>query len=122
MLRDAQTFGSYAVRDIDEARRFYADTLGLAVSGPRPGLLRLHLAGDRDFVLYAKPDHEPAGFTVLNFLVADIDASVDELVGRGVRFARYEQPKTDAKGIDRAENVAWFTDPSGNILSVAEPR
>jgi catechol 2,3-dioxygenase-like lactoylglutathione lyase family enzyme len=122
MLRDAETFGSFAVRDLAAARRFYADTLGLTVSEPRAGLLRLHLAGDRDFVLYLKPDHEPARFTVLNFLVGDIDAAVDELTGRGVRFERYEQPKTDAKGIDRAENVAWFADPSGNLLSVVEPR
>jgi catechol 2,3-dioxygenase-like lactoylglutathione lyase family enzyme len=122
MLRDAETFGSFAVRDVAQARRFYEGTLGLTVSEPRAGLLRLHLAGGRDFVLYVRPDHEPAGFTVLNFLVGDIDAAVDELVGRGVRFERYDRPKTDGKGIDRAENVAWFTDPSGNILSVVKPR
>jgi catechol 2,3-dioxygenase-like lactoylglutathione lyase family enzyme len=122
MLGAADTFGSYAVRDIAQARDFYAQMLGLAVSEPRAGLLRLHLAGGKDFVLYLRPDHEPAGFTVLNFLVDDIDVAVDELAGRGVRFERYDRPKTDAKGIDRAENVAWFTDPSGNILSVAEPR
>ena len=118
MFTDTRAFGSFAVRDIEAARQFYGGTLGLRVSEPRAGLLRLDLAGSGHFLLYVKPDHAPAGFTVLNFLVDDIDRAVDELVARGVRFERYEQPKTDEKGIDRAEDVAWFTDPSGNILSV----
>jgi catechol 2,3-dioxygenase-like lactoylglutathione lyase family enzyme len=122
MFTDTKAFGSFAVRDIAEAKEFYGGTLGLRVSEPRPGLLRLHVAGDRDFLLYVKPDHVPASFTVLNFPVDDIDQAVDALVALGVSFERYEAPKTDEKGIDRAEDVAWFKDPSGNILSVVRDK
>src|SRR5262245_45477048 len=122
MFTESRTFGSYSVRDLREAEEFYGGTLGLRVSRPRDGLLRLHLAAGGGFMLYLRPDHTPATFTVLNFLVDDIDRAVDALGGRGVRFERYETPKTDEKGIDRAEHVAWFKDPSGNILSVARER
>ncbi|HYT10577.1 MAG TPA: VOC family protein [Mycobacteriales bacterium] len=122
-LADAEAFGSFAVKDVREAKDFYGRTLGLRVSEePRLGLLRLHVTGDRGVLLYPKPDHVPAAFTVLNFVVDDIDRAVDELVERGVRFERYDVPKTDDKGIDRAEHVAWFTDPAGNILSVVQER
>src|SRR6266511_1408911 len=97
MFAHTRTFGSFSVRDIVQAREFYGDTLGLPVSEPRPGLLRLHLAGGLEFLLYAKPDHVPATFTLLNFAVDDLDGTVDALVERGVVFERYEQPKTDAK-------------------------
>jgi catechol 2,3-dioxygenase-like lactoylglutathione lyase family enzyme len=122
MFTDTKAFGSYSVNDLRAAEEFYGGTLGLRVSRPRDGLLRLDLAGGGHFLLYLKPDHVPASFTVLNFLVDDIDRAVDGLAGRGVRFEHYEAPKTDEKGIDRAEDVAWFRDPSGNILSVVRER
>ncbi len=122
MFTHTKAFGSFAVNDVPAAKAFYGETLGLRTSEPRPGLLRLHIAGDRDFLIYAKPDHVPASFTVLNFPVDDIDKAVDALVERGIRFERYDQPKTDEKGIDRAEDVAWFKDPAGNILSVVRDR
>jgi predicted enzyme related to lactoylglutathione lyase len=120
MLAGAESFSSIAVKDISAAREFYGETLGLRVSEQRLGLLKVHTTGHRGVLLYPKPDHVPATFTVLNFVVDDIDEAVDGLVERGVRFERYEHPKTDEKGIDRAERVAWFTDPSGNILSVGQ--
>ncbi len=122
MLDQVEVFGSFAVTDVRRAKEFYGGTLGLRVSDARLGQLRLHVGGGRGYQLYPKPDHTPATFTVLNFLVADIDEAVDRLVERGVRFERYDYPKTDGKGIDRAELVAWFTDPDGNILSVVQER
>lgn len=121
MLAEAEVFGSFAVKDIRRAKEFYGGTLGLRVSDARLGQLHLDVGG-HGYLLYPKPDHVPATFTVLNFVVADIDDAVDRLVERGVRFERYEYPKTDEKGIDRAELVAWFSDPDGNILSVVQPR
>lgn len=120
MLADVEAFGSFAVPDLRRAAEFYGRTLGLLVSEPRPGLLTLHVGGGRGVLLYAKPDHVPATFTVLNFVVDDIDRAVDDLVRRGVTVEHYDSPATDEKGIDRAENVAWFTDPAGNILSVVQ--
>jgi predicted enzyme related to lactoylglutathione lyase len=122
MFSSTEAFSSFAVTDIQQAKKFYEQTLGLSTSELRLGLLRLHIAGDRGVLLYPKPDHVPASFTVLNFVVDDIDKAVDALVERGVRFERYETPKTDQKGIDRAESVAWFKDPAGNILSVLQDR
>jgi predicted enzyme related to lactoylglutathione lyase len=122
MFASSEAFSSFAVRNIEQAKQFYEEKLGLSTSELRLGLLRLHVAGDRGVLLYPKPDHLPASFTVLNFVVDDIDEAVDALVEQGVRFERYERPKTDEKGIDRAESVAWFTDPSGNILSVVQDR
>lgn len=118
MFAITQALGSFAVDDIDRAREFYGGTLGLRVSEPKDGLLRVHFDAGQDVLIYRKPGHVPAAFTVLNFPVQDIDEAVDALVARGVGFERYDNPKTDEKGIDRAENVAWFTDPAGNILSV----
>jgi len=117
-----QAIGSFAVDDLGRAKEFYGGTLGLRVSEPKDGLLRLHFDVGQDVLVYRKPDHVPAGFTVLNFPVTDIDEAVDALVERGVTFERYDHPKTDEKGIDRAERVAWFTDPAGNILSVVRGR
>ncbi len=115
-------FGGMSVNDLAKARDFYANTLGLEVQEPRAGLLRLHLPGGAQVLLYEKPDHTPASFTVLNLTVDDIDQAVDALVARGVRFERYERPKTDDKGINRESSIAWFKDPAGNILSVIKPR
>ena len=124
MLADSKAFSGFAVDDIDAARAFYADTLGLRVTEEH-GQLTLHLAGDRPTFVYPKADHVPAGYTILNFPVDDIDAAVDGLAARGVAFARYEGvPHQDAKGIMRGRehgmgpDIAWFTDPAGNVLSV----
>jgi predicted enzyme related to lactoylglutathione lyase len=109
------------VNDIDAARRFYEETLGLRTSGlEMDGMLRLELGGDKYVLVYAKADHTPATFTVLNFPVPDVEKAVDDLVARGVRFERYEDPPTDEKGIMRAGGplIAWFTDPAGNVFSV----
>jgi catechol 2,3-dioxygenase-like lactoylglutathione lyase family enzyme len=121
MLTDSNAFSGFAVPDLEAARSFYEGTLGLKVSEEH-GLLTLHLAGDRPTLIYPKPDHEPANYTILNFPVADIDAAVDALAARGVEFERYEGFEQDAKGIMRAEGppIAWFKDPAGNVLSVLE--
>jgi catechol 2,3-dioxygenase-like lactoylglutathione lyase family enzyme len=121
MFGDAKAFSGFAVDDIPAARTFYGETLGLTVS-EEYGMLTLHIAGERDILVYPKPDHTPATYTILNFPVDDIDTAVDELIKREVQFLRYDEPKTDEKGIFRAEGppIAWFTDPAGNILSVLE--
>jgi catechol 2,3-dioxygenase-like lactoylglutathione lyase family enzyme len=121
MLANSKAFSGFAVKDLEEARAFYGDTLGLETSEEN-GLLTLHLAGDRATLVYPKPDHQPGNYTILNFPVPDIGAAVDGLVARGVEFERYDGFEQDEKGIARAGGppIAWFTDPSGNILSVLE--
>jgi catechol 2,3-dioxygenase-like lactoylglutathione lyase family enzyme len=122
MFGSTKAFSSFAVRDVPGAKRFYGETLGLDVSEEH-GLLLLHIAGGRDIVVYPKPDHAPATFTVLNFPVDDVERAVDDLGQQGVRFERYEGFEQDEKGIARGEGgplIAWFTDPDGNILSVLE--
>jgi catechol 2,3-dioxygenase-like lactoylglutathione lyase family enzyme len=122
MFATTRTFSSFAVKDLRKARGFYEGTLGLRVSEGH-GLLTLHLAGDRDTLVYEKPDHAPANYTILNFAVDDVDDAVEKLTARGVRFERYAGFEQDEKGISRAEGgppIAWFTDPDGNILSVLE--
>jgi catechol 2,3-dioxygenase-like lactoylglutathione lyase family enzyme len=122
MLASSKAFSGFAVPDLQKAQEFYESTLGLKVSEEN-GLLTLHLAGDRDTLVYTKPDHTPATYTILNFPVADIDEAVDQLVARGVRFLRYDEFDQDEKGIWRGEGgppIAWFTDPAGNIISVLE--
>jgi catechol 2,3-dioxygenase-like lactoylglutathione lyase family enzyme len=123
MFKDTKAFNSFAVPDLEKARAFYAETLGLKTSVEN-GLLTLHLAGDRATLVYPKPDHTPATYTILNFPVDDIDAAVDALSARGVRFERYEGFNQDAKGIARGDgpDIAWFKDPAGNILSVLHER
>jgi predicted enzyme related to lactoylglutathione lyase len=124
VLTDSPAFSGFSVDDADRARQFYEETLGLRVTvmPEMGGLLRLHLGGGTEVLVYAKPNHEPATFTVLNFPVPDIEKAVDELVGRGVRFEHYEDPPTDEKGIMRAGGplIAWFTDPAGNVFSVLQ--
>jgi catechol 2,3-dioxygenase-like lactoylglutathione lyase family enzyme len=124
VLTDSPAFSGFSVDDLDVARRFYEETLGLRVADmpEMGGLLRLHLGGGVDVLVYAKPDHAPATFTVLNFPVPDIEKAVDELGARGVRFQHYENPPTDPKGIMRAGGplIAWFTDPAGNVFSVIQ--
>ncbi|EWT03360.1 glyoxalase [Intrasporangium oryzae NRRL B-24470] len=123
MLESSKAFSGFAVKDVAAAKTFYGDTLGLRVTEEN-GMLTLHLAPDRPTIVYPKPDHVPATYTILNFPVADIEAAVDELSARGVRFEHYEgtPAETDAKGVFRGGGplIAWFTDPSGNILSVIE--
>ena len=123
MLTDSPAFSGFSVDDPDAARRFYEETLGLRVAeGEMGGLLRLQLGGDTEVLVYPKPNHVPATFTVLNFPVPDVEKAVDELTARGVEFQRYENPPTDAKGIMRAGGplIAWFTDPAGNVFSVIQ--
>ena len=121
MFERSQAFSGFAVDDIQRAKDFYGGTLGLAVS-EQHGLLRLHLAGGADVLVYPRPDHVPASYTVLNFPVDDIDKAVDELVARGVAFERYDGLAQDERGIAReiGPYIAWFKDPAGNILSVLQ--
>ena len=123
MFENTRAFSGFAVDDLAAARQFYGKTLGLKTS-EQYGLLTLHLAGGRDTLVYPKPDHEPATYTILNFEVDDIDAAVDELVRRGVHIERYEGLGQDDKGINRAGGpyIAWFKDPAGNVLSVLQER
>jgi catechol 2,3-dioxygenase-like lactoylglutathione lyase family enzyme len=122
MFENARAFSGFSVDDVPEARKFYSETLGLRVS-EEYGMLSLHIAGERDILVYPKPDHTPATFTILNFPVDDIEKAVDELAERGVRFERYDDSNTDEKGIYRGQGplIAWFKDPAGNILSVLQP-
>jgi catechol 2,3-dioxygenase-like lactoylglutathione lyase family enzyme len=124
VLTDSPAFSGFSVDDLDRARRFYEETLGLRVTDvpEMGGLMRLRLGSGADVLVYAKPDHAPATFTVLNFPVPDVEKAVDELTARGVRFERYENPPTDEKGIMRASGplIAWFTDPAGNVFSVMQ--
>ena len=121
MLADSPAYSGFSVNDLDAARRFYEDTLGLRTSDEGgEGLATLHLGGGKNVLVYAKSDHTPATFTVLNFPVPDVEKAVDDLVARGVRFEHYENPPTDPKGIMREGGplIAWFTDPAGNVFSV----
>ena len=122
MFKPNKAFSSFSVDDLHKAKDFYSGTLGLKVSESAEGL-ELHPAGDAGVFIYPKPNHKPATFTVLNFLVDDIDAAVDELNQKGVSFEHYEgEIKTDEKGIHRngGPTIAWFKDPAGNILSVVQ--
>jgi len=123
MLRDSKAFSGFSANDIGKAKEFYSRTLGLEVSESN-GLLTLHLVGGNNVLIYPKPNHTPATFTVLNFPVDNVDQAVDELTKRDVRFEIYDRPeiKTDKKGIMRGNGptIAWFKDPAGNILSVIE--
>jgi catechol 2,3-dioxygenase-like lactoylglutathione lyase family enzyme len=121
MFAVAKPFGSFAVDDLAAARKFYGETLGLRVS-EEGGPLVLHLADDQRILVYPKPDHTPASFTILNFPVDNIDQALDELAARGVPIQRYEGFQTDPRGIYRGQGhaIAWFTDPAGNVLSVIQ--
>jgi len=123
----APVFASFAVKDIDQARDFYGRTLGLKVREDKEmGILEIQSPDDSHVLVYPKPDHQPANFTVLNVQVREIDEAVDALTSAGVKFERYNTAdiKTDAKGIARDDkqgpSIAWFRDPSGNIVSVLE--
>ena len=121
MFANSKAFSGFAVDDVEKARDFYGETLGLKTSEEN-GMLTLHLTGDRDTLIYPKPDFEPATYTILNFPVDDIERAVDELTARGVSFERYDAFDQDEKGIARGDgpDIAWFKDPAGNILSVLQ--
>jgi catechol 2,3-dioxygenase-like lactoylglutathione lyase family enzyme len=125
MLDASKAFSGFSVNDLQKAKGFYGGVLGLDVSEAQ-GLLTLHLAGDTDVLVYPKPNHAPASFTILNFPVEDVEKAVEELAKRGVQFETYDEPeiKTDAKGIHHVDGmtIAWFKDPAGNILSVLDEK
>ncbi|WP_183577927.1 VOC family protein [Mucilaginibacter sp. X5P1] len=123
MFKHTKAFSSFSVDDIAKAKTFYQQTLGLEVSEEMMGLLDLHIEGnDNSILIYPKPNHEPATYTILNFPVDDVEQAVDALTAKGIRFEQYDmgQLKTDKKGIARFPGItqAWFKDPAGNILSV----
>jgi predicted enzyme related to lactoylglutathione lyase len=122
MLDDSKAYSGFAVDDLDEAQKFYGDTLGLKTSVLEDGvLIQVDLAGDRPTLIYKKPDFTPATYTILNFPVEDVEATVDELASRGVTFERYDGFDQDDRGIDHSGpsgGIAWFKDPAGNILAV----
>jgi len=130
MLKDSKAFSGFSVDDLAKAKQFYGEILGLEVSDDPMGLLNLHLGSGVSVMVYPKSNHIPATYTVLNFPVENIDETVDELIKKGVKFEHYDMPeiKTDEKGIARSDdpskgpNIAWFTDPAGNILSVLEEK
>lgn len=121
-FKNTKAFSSFSVKDLDKAMRFYGQTLGLEVSESDEGLI-LQTKGGIDVFIYPKPDHTPATFTVLNFVVDDVDRAVDELTKMGVRFQIYDKGelKTDDRGIFQGKpKIAWFKDPAGNFLSILE--
>ena len=126
MLKESKAFSGFAVDDMEKARQLYSGKLGLDVRAEPMGLLGLHLPGGNTVLIYPKPNHLAATFTILNFPVDNVDQTVDELTKQGVRFEIYDEPnlKTDEKGIMRGNGptIAWFKDPAGNILSVLEEK
>jgi predicted enzyme related to lactoylglutathione lyase len=124
MFANTKATNGFAVDDIEAAKRFYGETLGLGVTtlSEEFGVTSIQLAGGRDTVVYAKPDFVPATYTILNFEVDDIESAVDELASRGVSTERYEGFEQDEKGIAHGPgpHIAWFKDPAGNILSVLQ--
>lgn len=126
MFKIKKAFSSFSVNDLAKAKTFYSQTLGFGtevIEDQMMGLLNLHLSGGQEVMIYPKPNHEPATFTVLNFLVENVEESVDELTQLGVKFEHYEGDiQTDEKGISlgRGPTIAWFKDPAGNILSLIE--
>lgn len=124
MFKNNSAFSSFSVDDVAKARQFYGETLGLEISGPND-MLQLQIGKGARVLIYPKPNHTPASFTVLNFPVPDIEKAVDDLTKRGIRFEHYEGDlKTDEKGIFRGggPTIAWFKDPAGNVLSVLESK
>jgi catechol 2,3-dioxygenase-like lactoylglutathione lyase family enzyme len=125
MFKNTQAFSSFSVDNIQKAKEFYGQTLGLNVSEDC-GMLELDIGSGNKVFVYPKSNHTPATFTILNFPVDNIDKAVDELMGKGIHFERYTDPelKTDDKGICRSNShkIAWFKDPAGNFLSVLEEK
>jgi predicted enzyme related to lactoylglutathione lyase len=125
MFKDTKAFSGFSVDDVQKAKKFYGQTLGLDVS-EASGLLELHIAGGTNILIYPKANHTPATFTVLNFPVDNIERAIDDLTKRGVRFESYNEGDlvTDEKGIFHGggPKIAWFKDPAGNVLSVLEEK
>jgi catechol 2,3-dioxygenase-like lactoylglutathione lyase family enzyme len=121
MIDTSRAFSGFSVDDVPAARRFYEGTLGMTVK-EEYGMLRLTVANGAQVLVYPKPNHQPATFTILNLPVPDVEAAVDELASRGVEFVRYDGFEQDDKGVFRGGGplIAWFTDPAGNVLSVIE--
>lgn len=128
MLKDSKAFSGFSVNDIDAAKDFYGETLGLQVdkNDEMGGMLTIHINGNSNNILvYPKPNHQPATYTILNFPVKDVEATVKELTARGVKFEIYDSEylKTDEHGVSKGNGgptIAWFKDPAGNFLSVIE--
>jgi len=131
MIQAKRSFASFSVDDVDRAKDFYGRVLGLNATVGEMGMLEIRFGdgdGDGGVLVYPKPNHQPATFTVLNFVVDDLEATVDDLTGQGVKFEHYDMPeiKTDSKGISRDDSgqgpsaIAWFTDPAGNIVSLIQ--
>ena len=123
MFASTEAFSGFAVDDIERAREFYGETLGLETS-MQNGLMTLHLAGGRPTLVYPKPSHMPADYTILNFKVDEIEPAVDELAARGVQLERYAGMEQDERGIMRGGGpyIGWFRDPAGNVLAVLQER
>ena len=127
MLKTQAVFSGFSVNDLGKAKEFYTNVLGLTPSGESMGL-QLQLPGGGSLFIYPKGDHQPATFTVLNFVVENIDEAVDGLGKQGVTFEHYDDMpgQQDEKGIARGRSagqgpdIAWFKDPAGNILSVLQ--
>jgi len=127
MRKHSKAFSGFSVNDMQKAKEFYSGILGLEVKDNPMGLIELNLEGGNRIIIYPKPNHVPATFTILNFPVKNIDEAVDELIDKEIKFEQYEGPiKTDEKGICRSggkgPNIAWFKDPAGNILSLIEEK
>jgi catechol 2,3-dioxygenase-like lactoylglutathione lyase family enzyme len=128
MFKDTKAFSSFSVDNLQKAKKFYGETLGLEVSEAYGGrLLELHIGGGRNILIYPKDNHTPATFTILDFPVENLEQSVDDLTKRGARFEIYNEGdiKTDEKGIslsDEGPKIAWFKDPAGNVLSMLEEK
>jgi len=123
MLENSKASSSFSVNDIEKAKQFYWGSLGIPVS-ENHGMLELKVSGGNPIMVYPKPDHTPASFTVLNFPVSDVEKTVDELTAKGIKFEQYPSFGTNAKGIvddpKMGPKIAWFKDPAGNVLSVLE--
>lgn len=127
MLKQSKAFSGFSVNDIQKAKQFYSQILGLDVKDNPMGFIELNIEGSNRIIIYPKPNHVPATFTILNFPVKNIDEAVDGLIKKGITFEQYEEPiKTDKKGICRSggkgPNIAWFKDSAGNILSLIEEK
>ncbi len=122
MLEKSKAFSGFSVDDIKKAKTFYRDTLGLTVKDNPMGLLELHIEGGNAILIYPKPNHTPATFTILNFPVPAIEKTVAKLKEKGIVFEQYKELNTDKNGISHNEGplIAWFKDPAGNILSIIQ--